>query len=227
MKKYFVVALVAMMAVTASAQKHEYYNTKHEIGVTIGAGAVTEIFSGLADFANVAVEAAVSSVATFGLVSSNYTYGDESYLPNITAEYYYHVSPGIAVGGFVGFNGMNRDMIYQWRDNVSGTTHEEKAGTAKRLNISVIPAVKFDWLRTKYFGMYSKLGVGVSFMHESQEGDTNGDKVKKADYSDTTVIPNLQASFVGMEFGSENFRGFAELGIGEQGILLGGLKYKF
>jgi hypothetical protein len=227
MKKYFVVALVAMMAVTASAQKREYYNTKHEIGVTIGAGAVTEIFSGLADFANVAVEAAVSSVATFGLVSSNYTYGDESYLPNITAEYYYHVSPGIAVGGFVGFNGMNRDMIYQWRDNVSGTTHEEKAGTAKRLNISVIPAVKFDWLRTKYFGMYSKLGVGVSFMYESQEGDTNGDKVKKADYSDTTVIPNLQASFVGMEFGSENFRGFAELGIGEQGILLGGLKYKF
>lgn len=227
MKKYFVLILCAMMIVTASAQKHEYYNTKHEIGITIGTGAVTEIFSGLSDFANVAVEAAVSSVATFGLVSGNYTYGDESYLPNITAEYYYHVSPVIAVGGFVGFNGMNRDMIYQWRDNVSGTTHEEKAGTAKRLNISVIPAVKFDWLRMKYFGMYSKLGLGVSFMHETQEGDTNGDKVKKADYSDTTVIPNLQASFVGMEFGSENIRGFAELGVGEQGILLGGLKYKF
>ena len=36
-----------------------------------------------------------------------------------------------------------------------------------------------------------------------------------------------QASLLGAEVGSQNLRGFFELGVGEQGIILAGIKYKF
>ena len=36
----------------------------------------------------------------------------------------------------------------------------------------------------------------------------------------------FQASLVGVEFGGK-LRGFVEAGVGEQGIVLAGLKYKF
>jgi len=36
----------------------------------------------------------------------------------------------------------------------------------------------------------------------------------------------FQASLIGAEFGKQ-FRGFAELGVGEQGFLLAGIRYKF
>ena len=38
---------------------------------------------------------------------------------------------------------------------------------------------------------------------------------------------NFQVSAIGVEVGSPKFRGFAELGYGEQGIALIGLRYKF
>jgi len=63
--------------------------------------------------------------------------------------------------------------------------------------------------------MYSKLALGV--LIGSDSGEPN-DK--------TTAALGWQASAVGAEFGS-SFRGFVELGFGEQGILLAGLRYKF
>ena len=47
---------------------------------------------------------------------------------------------------------------------------------------------------------------------------------KKGDDGKVTV--NWQASLIGVEFGGA-FRGFVEVGTGEQGIILGGLRYKF
>ena len=41
------------------------------------------------------------------------------------------------------------------------------------------------------------------------------------------IMPIMfQASLIGAEFGKQ-FRGFAELGVGEQGFLLAGIRYKF
>ena len=46
-------------------------------------------------------------------------------------------------------------------------------------------------------------------------------------YSETTFEVNWQISLLGLEAGSERLRGFIELGTGEQGIGLIGLRYKF
>lgn len=224
MKKIFaLIVIVAMFTTNVNAQNKNYYNTRHEIGVTVGSGATSEIISGLADATSMLVSAAVSSVMTGGAATGYYNYGDAKYIPTITAEYYYHVNKYIGLGGFVGFNGLTRDMYVNWNDNVNGTHHKEKSGEATRRNLSIIPGAKIDWLRMKNFGLYSKAGVGVTFMYEHQKDDeANG-----LDYSDTTVIPNINLSLLGMEAGSENIRGFIEMGFGEQGILLAGVKYKF
>lgn len=221
--KVLLMAVAMTVATAASAQKNDYYKTRHEIGVTIGVGATTEIFSGLSDLMGIAVSAAVTSAITGGTVSGYYNYGDEKYIPNISAEYFYHVNKTIGLGGFVGFNGMDRDMYVTWTNNTTNTKTSTKTGVARRRNLSIIPAAKFDWVRSKNFGMYTKAGLGLSFMLETQKDDVDGGN----DYSDTDVIPNLQLSLIGLEGGTEQIRAFAELGFGEQGILLAGLKYKF
>lgn len=224
MKKIFaLIVIVAMFTANAYAQSQKYYNTRHEIGITVGSGATSEILSGLADATSMLVSAAVSTTMTGGMATGYYNYGDAKYIPTITAEYYYHVNKYIGLGGVVAFNGLNRDMYVNWTNNVNGTHHKEKSGEATRRNLSIIPGAKIDWLRKKHFGLYSKAGVGITFMYEHQKDDEQGG----LDYSDTTVIPNLNLSLLGMEAGSEALRGFVEMGFGEQGILLAGVKYKF
>ena len=208
---------------SVQAQSHTYYNTQHEVGISIGSGANSEILSGLSDFASTAVSATVITAITGGAATGYYSYGDESYIPTISAEYLYHVSKGVALGGSFIFNGMSRDMYASWKNNVTGNSERTKTGKARRRNISIMPMAKFDWLRKKCVGLYSKLGLGATFMHESQKDDAPGG----TDYSKTKVVANFHVSLLGVEAGSEHVRAYAELGMGEQGILLAGLKYKF
>ena len=167
--KRIVLALVCLMTIASTnAQNVQYYNTKHEVGITVGSGSVTQIFSGLADFMTIPISALVTSTISLGSYTGHYSYGDESYFPAITAEYYYHVNELIGLGGFLAFNGMSRDM-YVEGNNYTGVKSKWKTGEASRYNFSLIPTAKFDWLRKKNFGMYSKVGVGVSFMFEHQK----------------------------------------------------------
>ena len=82
---------------------------------------------------------------------------------------------------------------------------------------TVMPAVKFNWLRKDYFGMYS--GVAAGLMVASLSGSKNGGSDSKVDF-----MGHLTA--LGAEFGGQ-LRGFAELGFGERGVFTLGLRYKF
>ena len=90
--------------------------------------------------------------------------------------------------------------------------------------ITLMPSVKFNWLRKKGFGMYSALSAGVMFLSLSCSDD-----LKKADpeaKDETLTSFMFQATALGIEFGGK-LRGFAELGLGEKGTICGGLRYKF
>ena len=90
--------------------------------------------------------------------------------------------------------------------------------------ITVMPSVKFNWLRKKNFGMYSALSAGVMFASVSVDGAA---KNADPDAKDETVTSFMfQATALGLEFGG-NFRGFVEAGLGEKGLLCAGLRYKF
>ena len=220
-KKTWMLAAILFCCLT-SAQA-QYYNTRHELGLAIGSGSNTEIINSFADLYSVAVSAAVTNSITGGTITGYYTYGEEKYIPTISVEYYYHVNKLIGLGGFLAFNGLKRDMYVNWKSNSTGAISKEKTGEATRYNYTIMPTAKFDWLRKKHVGLYSKAGVGLTFMNERQEDDAkDGTKFSKTDAN-----LNFHLTFIGFEGGSENWRGFAELGFGEQGIILAGLKYKF
>ena len=99
-----------------------------------------------------------------------------------------------------------------------------KSKDLKETFITVMPSVKFNWLRKKSFGMYSALSAGVMFASIS----TN-ESVKQADpkaKDETLAAFMFQATALGIEFGGD-FRGFVEAGLGEKGLLCAGLRYRF
>lgn len=138
-------------------------------------------------------------------VSSSYLKGifsggkQTNYIGAFGIEYFHRLKSALGVGVVGTFS------TCKWRE-------EDKARTKY---FSIMPAVKYNWLNRKHFSMYSKLALGVLF------GVDSGGETDK-----TKVALSWQASAAGAEFGSA-FRGFLELGFGEQGILVAGLRYKF
>lgn len=176
MKKLFIIsALVLAASLSLSAQN----GWKHEIGISYGLGALTD----------------VSSSYLSGIFSGKQT----NYIGAFGAEYFYRPKSALGVGLVGTFS------TCKWSDS----------NKARSKYFAIMPAVKYNWLNRDRFSMYSKLALGV--LIGSDSGDPN-DK--------TTAALGWQASAVGAEFGN-SFRGFVELGFGEQGILLAGLRYKF
>ena len=134
------------------------------------------------------------------LTKGMFTGKQMNYWGPISVEYFHYNSDGKLAFGGIGV--------------ISGCKWDE-SGDAKSMFYTVMPAVKYNWLNKKSFSMYSKGAVGVTFMSNTGSKD-----------SSSKVTFNWQASVIGAEFGG-SFRGFVELGMGEQGIILAGLRYKF
>lgn len=191
MKRLFLM-VVATIMVTMNMNAQD--EPKNEIGVFYGVESASNILSVL-----------TSSFAAAA--------GDQgSWWGPIGAEYYYHISPVVAVGGVA---------VY-----ASCKAEDEKTNTEdlSETFITLMPSMKFNWLRKKSFGMYSALSAGVMFASMSVN-----DAAKKADpdAKDETITHFMfQATALGIEFGG-NLRGFVEAGLGEKGTLCAGLRYRF
>jgi hypothetical protein len=90
---------------------------------------------------------------------------------------------------------------------------------------TVMLHVKSNWLDKKWFSLYSKAGVGMAFW-----------QYKLIQYhSDMYEIrlPEQNSCFayqlvpIGIEVGSEQFAGFFQVGIGMEGCLSAGLRFRF
>lgn len=117
----------------------------------------------------------------------------------IGVEYFYHTSPVVAVGAMF---------------SLAGCTYSSDLNL-KSTYITLMPAVKFNWLRKEHFGMYTLLAAGATFIHEKLETETKGQ---------LSFMGHVSA--LGIEFGGP-FRGFLEVGFGERGMLTAGVRYKF
>lgn len=186
--------LMVVAAMMATVSVNAQEETKHEVGVFYGINSASDILS--------SITSAFAAAA-----------GDQSsFFGPIGVEYYYHVSPVVGVGGVASY---------------AGCKAIDKKTNTKDLNekfITVMPSVKFNWLRKKSFGMYSALSAGVMFSSVSVEGEA---KTADPDAKDETVTAFMfQATALGLEFGGK-VRGFVEAGLGEKGLLCAGLRYKF
>ena len=184
MKKIFVMVAAAMMAAVSVNAQSGYEDTKHEVGISYGAFSNTTWMS---------IGDAMGTILTFGAVK----YDDGKFTGPIAVEYFYHLNPIIGIGAIGAYAKETKDILIA----------NEKYGEAKNSYVTVMPAAKFNWLRQKYFGMYSKVAVGLTFASLKEDYSKNGIENR----SESKVGFNFQASALGIEAGSENIRAFAEL----------------
>ena len=149
---------------------------------------------------------AVSASVIAAIFGANIDY---TFIGPVAGEYFYHVSDLVGVGGVATF----------------ASFKDKNAPDKAPMNcISLLPGVKLDWLRREYFGMYTKLCAGVAYLSNSS-GSSDSENDSGSSSSDNLFF-NFQASLLGAEFGG-SVRGFVEAGVGEQGFLIGGLRFRF
>ena len=142
-----------------------------------------------------------------------FTLKDVQYYGPYSIEYNHRISKTVALGGIFSYVHSAGDI----------RSLGETVGTAKDYYYTAIPAAKLYWVNGKNFALYSKVGIGLTFQTSERtykEDDSQGDD------TDHKVLLDGQVSYFGIEAGTK-LCGFAELGGGQQGILLGGLRYKF
>lgn len=199
--KFLLAALAISALVSVPVQAQDEMETRHEIGITYG----TVPNSVWVDIYTDVIE------AMFGESHDN-----NKYYGPFGLEYYYHTSPLIGVGAVAVFTTNNEDAFY---DRIKVQHHTKSY-------FSIMPSVKFNWLRKNNWGMYSKLAVGATYTHFSFE-DYENDRKTGEKTTANDLFFNFQASLIGVEVGNQHVRGFAEFGVGEQGIALAGVRYKF
>ena len=201
MKKLMMMVAVALMtAVSANAQSEL---PKNEIGISYGLG-VSAIGDGIGN--------GLGNGLFDGMVGRKWT--NEKNFGTLGIEYFRCLdnTPKLAVGGILTYARKGEDVEYK------GT----KEGERTRTWMSLMPAMKYYWTQSNNLAFYTKLGAGVMMLHSKNE-----DLVDHMTDTDSKFYFMWQASLLGAEVGSKNLRGFVELGVGEQGIALAGLRYKF
>lgn len=190
-------AFVALMTIVGVQTAMAQDEFKHEVAISYGALSNSQILD-------------VFEEAIMAPFQGGTTLKDDKFFGPISAEYFYHLKPWIGIGGILVY-GQKKGDLYSDSDN-------KKIGEDKNTYLTVMPAAKFDWFRRANVGLYSKVGVGVTLRHDVSED---------IDYDESNMHVNWQLTAIGVEVGSKQIRAFAELGTGEQGIFLGGIRCKF
>lgn len=199
-KKILFLTAALMAVVSLYAQDNK---PRHEIGISYGAG-LSLIGDGIGNGIGMALIDAMTG----------YEWANRKDFGTLGLEYFYHLidAPRVAIGGILTYATYGEDVV----EKSSGTTK----GDRKRTYVTLMPSVKYYYIDNKHFGLYSKAAAGAMMLHS--KSNYNG----KSD-TDSDFRFMFQASLIGLEAGSQNFRAFFELGAGEQGIALIGLKCKF
>lgn len=126
------------------------------------------------------------------------------------AEYVHYVNDWLGFGGTV-----LGDCLTTVPVHVDKHGNKTVSGRSRFVHVSAMPLVKFAWSNRGRVGFYSKVavGAGYSFFDDRLEEDQWG--------------LALQFTPVGVDFGGESFRGFAETGFGMQGYLSAGVRWLF
>ncbi len=93
--------------------------------------------------------------------------------------------------------------------------------------LCIMPTIRFYWLNHAHFAAYTRLAGGIGF-HTIDEKDLNlHDDLDFDCGKKTKVKAAYQVSALGIEWGGQLIRGFAEGGYGYQGFISFGVKATF
>lgn len=90
-------------------------------------------------------------------------------------------------------------------------------GKKSSVYTTLIPFIHFHWFNRPVVSMYSGAGIGWDFIHQKDSGISKNER-------ETNI--GLQFTFYGISVGRRVF-GFAEVGVGNLGILRWGIGYRF
>lgn len=141
---------------------------------------------------------AIGTIFSFGQLSMD----EIKFKGAFGVEYHYWLNDRFTVGGM-----FNLDKMVGYRNKEDGTVDHFSMNVC-----SLAAASKISWFNHEHFGMYSKLAIGVS---------------RYIVDIDNSWAPAFQLTPVGCDFGGDTLRGVVELGVGNQGVALIGLKYNF
>ena len=190
-------ASVFLSIVNVYAQKGYDY-PKHEVSATLG-GLTLDHFSG------------------YGVDAPNAELWNGILNVVYSAEYFFRLKPWLAVGGIAAYSKPVYDLHLE-------KYQEYRDAEVRYYYATLMPAVRYDWFRRKYFGMYSKGALGAVMGWQKVIYDRPGHK----DYFRRKLDVAFQLSFFGIEGGLPNFRVFMEYGFGDQGnFTLMGLRCRF
>jgi hypothetical protein len=232
MKKIQILSLAALMLLVSNTTMAQQ-ETKSEISFSVGGETPNNkgIGDGIGEAFGSAFGRAIGTILTFGQVDPNsmtdkYKVDDSGSL-TFNIQYMYRVAPKVKLGALATYQRTSSKLMME---DTNGNHHE--AAKATNDYFVVMPAAKFMWVEKKNIGLYSKVAAGICIASNKAEM-TNGvkestpgeltDRIK----SDKGTRFAYQVSAIGLEVGSRNLRGFAELGYGFQGIGQIGICYKF
>lgn len=120
---------------------------------------------------------------------------------------------------------MNRKVAFGGMYTCSGMKEVVASGNGPTGKFStrfhtVMPVLKFSWYSRPKVLLYTRAGIGIVISTQQESGF-----VEKT-YSRKNAYLAWQCSPVGIEVGT-GFAGFAEIGIGNAGLLSAGLRYRF
>ena len=207
--------LITALLLTCTSMQAQNVSSRHEIGVSYG-------------YPTIAFAMFVDSDPSCPHAEQAFYENDRNFGP-LSLEYFYRISRWISVGGVFTFINRQKDIVQE----------KIQIGDFTERYYALMPSIKFNWVRSKHFGLYSKLVAGPCLHTKTDKVDSSTMIISCGpDYSRTTFIDHCdeytdrkvgligQVTPLGIEAGGR-LRVFGELGIGAQGVYNVGLRYKF
>ncbi len=197
MKKLSLFILAFAFVQSANAQ---FETKRHEVALGYGVVTIGQMLDVFSDVAG--------DVFTLG----NVTTENREFTGAVSLQYAFQPVRWFGVGAVACFDRSTAD-VYQ---------KEVQVGTTETNYFTIMPTAKFNWFDFKIVGMYSKFGLGYTI--RSTEGV---DFRENTTNSNTDGMVAFQISPVCLQVGTPTIRAFAEFGLGSQGVMNVGVKYRF
>ena len=207
--------LITALLLTCTSMQAQNVSSRHEIGVSYG-------------YPTIAFAMFVDSDPSCPHAEQAFYENDRNFGP-LSLEYFYRISRWISVGGVFTYINRQKDIVQE----------KIQIGDFTERYYALMPSIKFNWVRSKHFGLYSKLVAGPCLHTKTDKVDSSTMIISCGpDYSRTTFIDHCdeytdrkvgligQVTPLGIEAGGR-LRAFGELGVGIQGVFNAGLRYQF
>ena len=173
-------------------------DSRNEVSITYGQATLPQ-------FAYV-----MGGVLGVAFTAGHFTFENSHFIGGVGMEFIHYSNNwfGYGLAGTVDY--MTSDAY-----SVDGDGNKTPNGKFQLGYLSVMPMLKFAWLRKPHVGLYSKLGIGAGL--EFSNGDVTQDNISWSG----------QITPIGFDFGGESFRGFVEAGVGMQGLVNCGVRWLF